>query len=116
MYFVLFMFGLGAGGQTVSFAVVKDNNPPELVGTASGFNNLTVLIGGAIFQPLVGVFLNRSGDWIMRDGITIYSIESFNRALLVVPACFTISLLLVIFVLRETHPYRAQNRFEEVTA
>jgi len=116
MYFVLFMFGLGAGGQTVSFAVVKDNNPPELVGTASGFNNLTVLIGGAVFQPLVGVFLNRSGDWIMKDGITTYSIESFNRALLVVPACFLISLLLVIFVLRETHPYRAQNRFEEVTA
>ena len=60
MYFVLLVLGLGAGGQTVSFAVVKDNNPPELVGTASGFNNLAVLIGGAVFQPLVGVFLNNS--------------------------------------------------------
>ncbi len=49
MYAVLFLLGFGAGGQTVSFAVVKDNNPPELVGTASGFNNLSVLLGGCNF-------------------------------------------------------------------
>lgn len=116
MYIVLFVFGLGAGGQTVSFAVVKDNNPPELVGTASGFNNLAVLIGGAVFQPLVGVFLNHSNDWVMVSGVTIYTIESFNHALIVVPACFLISFLIVIFGLKETHPYRAQNRCEEVIA
>ena len=39
MYLMLFLFGLGASGQTVSFAVVKDNNDPSLVGTACGFNN-----------------------------------------------------------------------------
>ncbi len=31
MYLVLFLLGIGAGGQTVSFAVVKDNNPPILL-------------------------------------------------------------------------------------
>ncbi len=51
MYVVLFMLGFGAGGQTVSFAVVKDNNPAHLVGTASGFNNLSVLV--------VALFSNR---------------------------------------------------------
>ena len=110
MYGVLFAFGFGAGGQTVSFAVVKDNNPSELVGTASGFNNLSVLIGGALFQPLVGIFLNRSSDWTMVDGLPVYTIESFNRALMVLPGCFFISLLLAVFVLKETHPYRQKLR------
>lgn len=114
MYFVLLVLGLGAGGQTVSFAVVKDNNAPELVGTASGFNNLAVLIGGAVFQPLVGVFLNHSSGWRLVDGVSVYSIESFNSALLVMPACFVLSLIITLFVIRETHPCKNQGKVFEL--
>ncbi|KTC74394.1 major facilitator family transporter [Legionella birminghamensis] len=105
MYFILFLLGLGAGGQTVSFAVVKDNNPPELVGTASGFNNLSVLIGGAVFQPLVGVFLHKSADLINVRGVHIYTVASYNKALLVMPLCFLISLIAVL-IMRESHPQK----------
>ncbi|MCC5015849.1 MULTISPECIES: MFS transporter [Legionella] len=108
MYVVLFFLGFGAGGQTVSFAVVKDNNPPELVGTASGFNNLSVLLGGAIFQPLVGVILHHSESWLVND-IPVYSVESYNRALLVMPCCFLASLIIAIFILKESHPGRAHS-------
>lgn len=111
MYGVLFLLGFGAGGQTVSFAVVKDNNPGDLVGSASGFNNLAVLIGGAVFQPLVGVFLYRSKDWYQSDNTFVYSIVSYNKALLVMPCCFFISLIIVIFFLKESHPsYQRQLR------
>lgn len=103
-YLVLFIFGLGAGGQTVSFAVVKENNPANLVGTASGFNNLSVLIGGAIFQPLVGYILQHSNSWRNIDGIHIYSIESYQVALLVMPICFLASLLIAGLILKESHP------------
>ena len=103
MYVVLLALGLGAGGQTVSFAVVKDNNPLRLVGTASGFNNLSVLLGGAIFQPLVGVILHRSSGWHVQDGIQIYSQQSYQNALLVMPICFAFSLLLAI-LMKESHP------------
>jgi MFS family permease len=104
MYFVLFVFGFGAGGQTVSFAVVKDNNPPEMVGTASGFNNLAVLLGGAIFQPLVGIILYMSGDWTIMNGVPIYTVESYNKALLVLPCCYLASLIISLFLLKESHP------------
>jgi predicted MFS family arabinose efflux permease len=104
MYWVLFMLGLGAGGQTVSFAVVKDNNLPELVGTASGFNNLAVLVGGAIFQPFVGVILRYSNSWSLTSGIPVYTVESYNKALIVMPLCYFISLIISLFVLRESHP------------
>lgn len=104
MYFILFVLGLGAGGQTVSFGVIKDNNPSELVGTASGFNNLSVLIGGAVFQPLVGVFLQASGDWYTVGGVNFYTVANYNRALLVMPVCYLISLIIAAFVLKESHP------------
>lgn len=104
MYVVLFILGFGAGGQTVSFAVVKDNNPPELVGTASGFNNLSVLLGGAIFQPLVGVILHHSDEWLMINGIPVYTIQSYNNALLVMPCCYLASLIVALFLLKESHP------------
>lgn len=105
-YFVLFVLGLGAGGQTVSFAVVKENNTPELVGTASGFNNLSVLIGGAIFQPLVGYILQQTGSWRIVNGAHVYSISSYQTALLVMPVCFLASLLIATFLLKESHPAR----------
>jgi len=110
MYLVLFCLGIGAGGQTVSFAVVKDNNPPELVGTASGFNNLSVLSGAVVFQPLVGVFLHNFGDWQLVNGVQIYTVDSYNNALFIMPLCYCISLLLTLFVLKESHPEHQHAR------
>lgn len=105
---ILFVLGLGAGGQTVSFAVVKENNSAELVGTASGFNNLSVLIGGALFQPLVGYILQNTNSWRLVDGIHVYSVASYQIALMVMPICFLASLLIASFFLKESHPGREQ--------
>jgi len=104
MYVVLFFLGMGAGGQTVSFAVVKDNNPAHLVGTASGFNNLSVLVGGAVFQPLVGVILHRSSESHLVNGVPVYLISSYQKALLVMPCCYLASLILALVLLKESHP------------
>lgn len=109
-YCVCFVLGLGAGGQTVSFAVVKENNPPELVGTASGFNNLSVLIGGALFQPLVGYILQHSDSWRLVNNVHVYSVESYQKALLVMPLCFFASLIIATFILKESHPAKRLNR------
>lgn len=103
-YLVCFVLGLGAGGQTVSFAVVKENNSAELVGTASGFNNLSVLIGGALFQPFVGYVLQHSDSWHLVNGVPVYSLESYQKALLVMPLCFLASLIIAMFLLKESHP------------
>jgi len=110
MYLVLFLMGLGAGGQTVSFAVVKDNNSSEYVGTASGFNNLCVLLGGALFQPFVGFILHRYHNWEMINNVPVYSVNSYQNALFVIPVCNIISLLIVAFLLKESHPAKAIRR------
>jgi len=104
MYLVLFIFGLGAAGQTVSFAVVKDNNHPNLVGTACGFNNLSVVIGAAFFQPMVGVVLHHIGDVRVVDGISLYGLAGYQQALLIMPVSYITSLVLVLFFMKESHP------------
>lgn len=106
MYFVLFFLGIGASGQTVSFAVVKDTIPSHLVGSASGFNNLSVLIGGAIFQPLVGIFLHHIDTATIVNNIPIYSTHSYEMALLVMPISFFLSFIIATFILKESHPNR----------
>ena len=108
MYWVLFALGVGASGQTVSFAVVKDSNPMHLVGTACGFNNLSVLIGGAFFQPLVGVMLNHSTHTHHLDGAWIYSAASYQSALWILPLSYLLSLAMVM-VMRESHPKRLKR-------
>lgn len=110
MYLVLFLFGLGATGQTVSFAVVKDNNDPRLVGTACGFNNLSVVIGAAFFQPMVGVVLHYIGDVAIVDGVSLYGLHGYQKALLIMPLSYLINLLLVIFALKESHPEHQANQ------
>lgn len=113
MYVILILLGLGAGGQTVSFAVVKDNHPDHLVGTASGFNNLSVLIGGAFFQPLVGIILQHGDKTQSQDGVWHYAVLSYQQGLLVMPCCYLLSLLVVCFLLKESHPERHARYFRD---
>ncbi|MDX2345433.1 MAG: MFS transporter [Legionella sp.] len=110
MYFILFLFGLGASGQTVSFAVVKDNNDPNLVGTACGFNNLSVVIGAAVFQPLVGVALQHIGYSTVINGISVYGLAAYQKSLIIMPLSYLINFLLVLFVLKESHPTHIKNQ------
>ncbi len=100
--FWLFIFGVAAGAQSLTFAVVKDNNPQHQVGTAMGFNNVLVVCGGIIFQPLVGYLLRIFWDGALQDNIPIYKTVDFQYALTVVPICFAIGLWLAVFGIRET--------------
>ncbi|GGI92595.1 MFS transporter [Legionella impletisoli] len=102
MYGCLLLLGLGASGQIVSFAVVKDNNPPHLVGSASGFNNMAILIGGAIFQPIVGFILHHSDEWVMINNAPIYSVNAYQNALLVMPICYLLSVFIALFLIKES--------------
>jgi MFS family permease len=103
LYAVLFFFGFAAGGQTLSFGLVKDNNPPEMVGTAVGFNNLAVVAGGALLQPLTGFLLRLNWDHTIVAGIPVYSAHNYKYALLAVPVCYLAATLISIYLLKETY-------------
>ena len=77
----LFLFGVGTSGQSLSFNVVNDQINPNIIGTAMGFNNLMIVISGALFQPLVG--------WLLRlnwNG-SIYQVHRFIQLMLIKLGC-----------------------------
>lgn len=99
----LFVFGVGTSGQALSFATVKDNNGQETVGTAMGFNNFAVVVGGAICQPLVGYLLHLGWHGEMLKGVHYYGADDFQKAFIVIPISFFFCALFGRFLIKETH-------------
>jgi len=102
----VFLLGIGiaASGQILTFALVKDNNRPTTTGTAVGLNNMAVVAGGAIFQPLVGLLLHLFWDHKVGDnGVPLYTVENYHLGLLIVPLCFLVGLIVSLFFIKETY-------------
>lgn len=103
MNLMLFLFGLGASGQALSFGLVQDNNPPQVAGTAVGFNNMAVVFGGVILQPLVGFLLHSQWDGTYQNSVPFYTLSDYRHALITAPICSLIALVVSWFFLKETH-------------
>ncbi|QLH41602.1 MAG: MFS transporter [Coxiellaceae bacterium] len=103
MCLVLFIFGLGASGQALSFGVVQDNNAPHVAGTAVGINNMAVVFGGVLLQPLIGILLHLQWGGSVYNGVPVYTVSDYQHALIVAPLCGLIALVISLFLLKETH-------------
>lgn len=102
MFFLCFIIGIAAGGQSLAFAVVKDNNSTSTSSAAMGFNNMAVVFGGALFQPLIGKLLDLHSNNQMIHGAPHYTLNDYQFALTLVPLCFLASTLVSMVWIRET--------------
>jgi len=102
MFVLLFAFGIATSGQILTFALVKENNPRTLTATAIGFNNMAVVAGGALFQPLIGILLHSHWNGLIIAGTPIYSVHNYRFALATVPLCFLVGWLCSQFFIKET--------------
>ena len=103
-FVLLFCIGFAGASQLLTFALVKDNNRSTTTGTAAGLNNMAVVAGGAVFQPLVGLILKvfwsgKSDDF----GVPIYTVSNYEMGLIVVPICFLVGLFVSVFLIKETY-------------
>jgi MFS family permease len=103
LYCLMLLIGFGSAGQTISFALIKDNNSPFTNSAANGFNNMVVVAGGILFQPLIGKFLDLNWQGVMAHGVRIYSLHSYRMAFLVLPICYFIAFIASLFFIQETH-------------
>ncbi len=101
--FILLAFGAAASAQCVTFGCVRDVHPLTVAGTAVGFNNMAVIMGGVFCQPLVGVFLEQqwTGQWI--DHAHAFSPHAYQMAFLLIPCCTLLGVISTCFFLKETH-------------
>jgi MFS family permease len=102
MFLLLLFAGMANSGQVLSFACVKESVPNHLSGTAMGFTNALVMLSGIIFQPLLGQLLDFAWTGTYHaDGTRLYDASAYKIAILAVPVCLALSMLLLKFA-RET--------------
>lgn len=105
---LLFFVGFGGAAMSVSYAAAREHNAQVGTGAALGFVNMVSVLGGAIFQPLIGWLLDLQWDGTLAAGARVYSLESYRHAFLVLPGLYLFALILGLRV-RETRcrPYAA---------
>lgn len=97
MFFLLFALGFFSSAYALPFAVMRDIMPSHVRGTAMGYTNMMcILIGSPILQPFIGWVLN------LQLKHTTDQIMAYKHALVVLPICLGLGLVLAFFV-KETY-------------
>jgi MFS family permease len=93
---ILLIGGMWLGGQVLCFSVVKERVPNQISGTAMAYTNALVMLGGVIFQPLMGFILDLGWSGSVDSvGARVYSLEAYQNAIFAIPACLILSWLLL---------------------
>ncbi len=100
LYLLFFLLGIFTSSQTLGYPVIAESNDIKYNGTANGIASLLIIGTGAVSQPLFGWLLQVFSKG-SAAGIVDYSYISFKYAMISLPICFIVALILAI-LLRET--------------
>jgi len=99
---LLFLFGFGASGFFISFAMIREIFPLLLTATVLGFMNTFDSICEAISEPFVGIFLDMTWNGALHDGVHQFSTLGYKLALSLLPLYLIVAFVVLLFI-RETH-------------
>lgn len=99
---LLFAFGLLSSVQILVFAIAREATSMKITGTAIALTNTFVMIGGNVFQPVVGKLLDMNWAGTIIDGVRVYSPEAYQFALALMPIGIALAFVITFFI-RETH-------------
>jgi sugar phosphate permease len=80
---LFFVMGVGASGFTLSWAMVKEVNPPALSGMATSVVNTGSFLGAGLLQPLVGWVMDLGWDGTLSAGVRAYSAANYQVGLMI---------------------------------
>lgn len=101
LYGLMFLFGLFSSAQVIVFAIGRELSPARLAGTAIAFTNMLVMIGGAVFQPIIGLVLEKLWNGHATHGVHTYNVSEYQIAMTLIPLGAIISLF-ILFFMKET--------------
>lgn len=101
-YSLFALMGLSASGFTLTWASVKEVNPPALSGMATSVVNTGTFLGAAVLQPLVGWVMDQGWDGKLMAGARVYSEHNYQLGLGIMFG-FAIAGLLGALTIRETN-------------
>lgn len=99
---LLFLLGFSSSTQIISYPTVAESNPRILTATSISVISFTAISGYPISQQLFAYFLDMGHDAQIVNNVHIYSAADFNRALIILPVAFVVSLLMAL-LMRETN-------------
>lgn len=99
---LFFLVGFVTSSQVLSYPTIAELNPIYLTSTAVSIDATCIMTSGFIFQPFFGWVMEASGDHQVINGITAYSAQDFNLAMLIMPIAFVIAFIATLFI-RETY-------------
>lgn len=99
---LLFAFGIFSSAQILIFAIAREAMSLKIAGTVIALTNTIVMIGGNVFQPVIGKLLDMKWAGTLNDGVRVYSPDSYQFALSVLPIGVFLALV-VLFFIRETY-------------
>lgn len=94
----LFLYGVFCSVEVIVFALAKDNCSQELAATVLSAANMIIMLGGAIFQPLVGKMLDFFWDGTLDHQIRVYSQADYQLVLSFLPLSLLIVAIIAFFV------------------
>lgn len=99
---IAFIAGICCGSHPLCFAVGKENNDPQLAGTAVAVTNMFIMFGGMIFPPMVGKLLDLHTTSSLVNGLHAYTADDYTYALNIIPFGIALGTVLCFF-LKETY-------------
>lgn len=97
----LFLMGCAAGAQPITFSLVALHAPPERIATAFGFNNMAVVCGASLLQPIIGLLLDFFWDG-NTPGIRVYDVVHYQYALTIVPCSILLGIIACYYITEHT--------------
>lgn len=98
---LLFLYGLFCSSEVLVFVLARDAARPHLVGTVLAVVNMIIMIGGVIFQPVVGKLLDHFWDGRMDGVVRVYSVVDYQLVLSFLPLAAMLVAILVFFIRTE---------------
>ena len=109
-YILLFMIGVFSAAELLNFTLAIEMTSLKAKATAAAFTNFIVSLGDSLIQPFVGFLLDLNWTGGIKDGIRVYSPQSYQIALSVLP----IALLLALFLLSILNNRLSKNSIQSI--
>lgn len=105
---LLLMYGVFSGTEIIIFVMAKENCSAKLAGTVFAVVNMIVMLGGSIFQPLVGFMLDKVWSGEMYNGARVYSAADYQIVLSILPLGLIVVAILAFFLGENTQKQQYQ--------
>lgn len=99
---LFFLMGFATSSQVLTYPAIAELNPIYLTSTAISIDSLCIMASGFLIPPFFGWLMERSGAHNVINGVTAYTAQDFNSAMLIIPASFVVALIITA-VMRETY-------------